>query len=335
MRRLQSRLASLFRNLFRGTQVERDLDDELNAAVETLADRYAADGMPRDQARRAACLELGGVEQLKEEIRDGRVGATVDAASIDARYALRTLAKSPGFTAAVVITMALGIGANSAIFSVVHALLLAPLPYRDADRLIFVWSDMTDSGYPRAPLSGPELGDLRCIHACSIDAPGPVLKYSCGAVRRRRKVRPAQGVGSVAPVEVAGAAPEGVVVRGRLLLGLGREADELLGGEGLLAVHRLLDSRLLLGLEERVVLEWIRRLVLVEWHVLLELRVAALQLEMFLDYVRKDGRRLYRHETSLVGRSLLTGRRGMIAGSVERSEASRWGGRVGSRRCRA
>jgi len=161
MRRLQSRLASLFRNLFRGSQVERDLDDELNAAVETLADRYAAEGMPRDRARRAACLELGGVEQLKEEIRDGRVGATVDAASIDARYALRTLAKSPGFTAAVVITMALGIGANSAIFSVVHALLLAPLPYRAADRLIFVWSDMTDSGYPRAPLSGPELGDLR------------------------------------------------------------------------------------------------------------------------------------------------------------------------------
>src|SRR4029078_7871157 len=117
--------------------------------------------MPVDKARRAAWLELGGVEQLKEEIRDGRVGATVDAASIDARYALRTLAKSPGFTAAVVITMALGIGANSAIFSVVHALLLAPLPYRDADRLILVWSDMTDAGYPRAPLSGPELADLR------------------------------------------------------------------------------------------------------------------------------------------------------------------------------
>lgn len=161
MRRLQSRLISLFRNLFRGSQVDRELDDELRAAVATLEDRFVAQGMPREQARRAACLELGGVEQVKAEIRDSRVGATVDAAATDARYALRTLAKSPGFTAAVVITMALGIGANSAIFSVVHALLLAPLPYRDADRLIFIWSDMTDSGYPRAPLSGPELGDLR------------------------------------------------------------------------------------------------------------------------------------------------------------------------------
>ena len=161
MRRLQSRLASLFRNLFRGTEVERELDDELRSAVETLADRYVAQGMSRAQARRAACLEFGGVEQLKEEIRDGRVGVTLDGLAVDTRHALRTLGKSPGFTAAIVVTMALGIGANSAIFSVVHALLLAPLPYRDADRLIFVWSDMTDSGFPRVPLSGPELGDLR------------------------------------------------------------------------------------------------------------------------------------------------------------------------------
>jgi hypothetical protein len=131
------------------------------------------------------------------------------------------------------------------------------------------------------------------------------------------------------------ACPAFALVRGRLLLGLGREADELLGGEGLLAVHRLLDSRLLLGLEERVVFERVFGLVLVERHVLVELRVLALELEVFLDYVSKDGRRLYRHETSLVGRSLLTGRRGMIAGSVERSEASRSGGRVGSPRWRA
>jgi len=85
----------------------------------------------------------------------------VEAALLDARYAVRTLRQAPGFTAAVVLTMALGIGANSAMFSVVHTLLLAPLPYRQADRLVFVWSDMTDAGYPRAPLSGPELADLR------------------------------------------------------------------------------------------------------------------------------------------------------------------------------
>ena len=158
---LPSRIASFWRNLFRKTAVERDLDEELTAALETLQDRLVAAGMHPDEARRVAVLQLGGVEQVKEDMRDARVGARLDATLLDTRYALRGLAKAPAFTCVIVLTLALGIGANSAIFSVVHALLLAPLPYRDADRLVFVWSDMTDAGYPRAPLSGPELADLR------------------------------------------------------------------------------------------------------------------------------------------------------------------------------
>jgi predicted permease len=158
---LPSRIASVLRNLLRKSVVERDLDEELHGVLATLEDRYAGKGIPREEARRMARLELGGVEQVKENVRGERAGAALDATLADARYAWRGLMKAPAFTIVVVLTLALGIGANSAIFSVVHAMLLAPLPYRDADRLIFVWSDMTDAGYPRAPLSGPEVADLR------------------------------------------------------------------------------------------------------------------------------------------------------------------------------
>jgi putative ABC transport system permease protein len=155
------RTASLVRTLFGRGRLDRDLDEELRAAIETLSDRYRAEGMAPDRAERAARLAIGGIEQVKEDVRAGRIGARIESSLQDLRYAWRALAKAPGFSAAVIVTLALGIGINAAIFSVVHAMLLAPLPYRDADRLVFVWSDMTDAGYPRAPLSGPELKDLR------------------------------------------------------------------------------------------------------------------------------------------------------------------------------
>src|SRR5262245_13222067 len=84
----------------------------------------------------------------------------LDEARRDFVYACRALAKSPGFALAAIATLALGVGANTAIFSVVNALLIEPLPYRDADRLVFVWADQTRKAYPPPPLSGPELKDL-------------------------------------------------------------------------------------------------------------------------------------------------------------------------------
>jgi predicted permease len=157
---LRARLVNAWRNLLAKSAVERELDDELRAAEETLRDRYAAQGMGDAEARRAARLAIGG-EPVRDAVRDVRAGVRLEIFASDVRYAARALANAPALTAAAVLSLALGIGANTAIFSVVHSLLVAPLPYRDADRLIFVWSDMTDAGYPRAPLSGPELADLR------------------------------------------------------------------------------------------------------------------------------------------------------------------------------
>lgn len=88
-------------------------------------------------------------------------GHAIDTLLMDVRRALRVLGRAPGLAAAVVLTLALGIGANTAIVSVVRALLIDPLPYRDSSRLAFVWSDLTHAGYPRAPFAVPELKDLR------------------------------------------------------------------------------------------------------------------------------------------------------------------------------
>ena len=159
--RILRRFGSLGRTLFRGGRLEKDLDDEVRGYLEELTRRKIGEGLDPAAARRAALVEMGGVEPVKEEARGVRIGVGVETTLRDARYAWRSLWRSPGFALATVLTLGLGIGASTAIFSVVDAMLLSPLPYRDSSRLTFIWSDMTEAGYPRAPLSGPELGDLR------------------------------------------------------------------------------------------------------------------------------------------------------------------------------
>jgi putative ABC transport system permease protein len=149
------------RGLFHRDRVDRELDEELDAWIDELATRHRRDGHDEATARRMARADLDGVDRLRDEVRSTRPGQMWEGMMQDLRQACRALARTPGFTVAVTLTFALGIGANTAIFSVVNAMLLEPLPYRDASRLVFVWTDMTSSGYPRAPLSGPELIDLR------------------------------------------------------------------------------------------------------------------------------------------------------------------------------
>jgi hypothetical protein len=133
-----SRMLSLLRNLFYKRRVEGQLEDEVRGYVDLLTDEKVAAGKPLAEARREALMELGGVTQVKQAVREGRVGMGVETLGQDVRYGWRMLRRSPGFTVAAVISLGLGIGATTAIFSAVYSLLLRPLDYRDANALVWV-----------------------------------------------------------------------------------------------------------------------------------------------------------------------------------------------------
>jgi predicted permease len=154
-------LSLRFRSLFRHQQVEQELDEELRYHVERQTAENIRQGMTPQAARTAALRALGGVEFRKEQVRDTRGTRWLEEAVSDVRFAIRSLRHSPAFTAVVVITLALGIGANTAIFSVVRGVLLKPLPHRDGDRLVYLRHSMDGPGGQNLAFSVPEVRDLR------------------------------------------------------------------------------------------------------------------------------------------------------------------------------
>lgn len=160
MDRLRGLLAR-WRFLWRSRAEERDLDDELRLHIELETEAGMRQGLSHDEARRRALVAFGGVTQYREATRDTRRLAWVDEALADLRQAWRLLAARPAFAATIILTLALGIGANTAIVSVIDAVLLRPSPFADPDRLVMVWETDRGSGTRHEPASWPDVADFR------------------------------------------------------------------------------------------------------------------------------------------------------------------------------
>jgi hypothetical protein len=139
--------------------VERDLEKELKFHLDEQIEEERARGLTPEEARNAALRMLGGVAQIQEECRDMRKTGNIEALGQDLRYAARILSKSPGFAVVLVLTLALSIGATSAIASILEGVLLRPLPFRDAARLVRIF--LSSPSFPKFPINPNDFRDFR------------------------------------------------------------------------------------------------------------------------------------------------------------------------------
>lgn len=159
LQRLLDVLLLRMRSLFHPDNVESDLDRELRFHLHQQTQEYIASGVDPDSARMLALRKIGGLAQVQEECRDMRRTNQLETMRLDLRYAVRTLGRAPGFTGVLILTIALAIGANSAIFSVVQGVLLRALPYPNPDRLVRIY--FQSDSQPKFPLNPYDMRDFR------------------------------------------------------------------------------------------------------------------------------------------------------------------------------
>ena len=160
---LLNKLNWLWRNLARKRRVEKDLDEELQSYRQMLVDEKTGAGIDPVRAHREALIEMGGAEQIKEEVRDVRLGASLASIGSELRQSLRSLRRNPGLTVLGVLMLGLGLGASTVVFSIFYEALIRPLPFRDMDRLVQVWETRLDRGFNQTSFTEANFWDVRAL----------------------------------------------------------------------------------------------------------------------------------------------------------------------------
>src|SRR5438876_1152623 len=163
--RIQRRIEGLFQK----RMLDSDMAEEMRGHIEMRTRENIEAGMSADEARYAAMRQFGWVDNIQETCREQRGVTWLEHFIQDLRYGARMLRKNPGFTAVAVLTLALGIGANTAIFSIINGVLLKPLPYPEPDRLVTLWERSPQRGIEQERVSGPNYLDWRVQNTALAD----------------------------------------------------------------------------------------------------------------------------------------------------------------------